>query len=518
MPNINIQSLEYSDSQSEMFDKINLNFDEIIEIHGGSQGRIGPTGGDGAIGDRGKPGPTGNTGVRGNRWFIDITQPSGPADTVIFGDYWVNRDSGIINIFTSSGWQPTGYTLSDGDAIFKNSESIFSTGITGSAISLNQIVPSDYLVIIADKTPGSGVLNQDLAKFLLSTDTTVNDSPILEFSKTNVEDGNIADYSQHPIFRWNNFTPTDDGLVLEIPGGSFIIGASGGSDIKFNEFIMNSPGTIAFNYGTTSGSGIYSTGGFEINAPSGQFSILSSNISITGGTSSISVPVQLNPSLPDGVYSTYLYSGGTAPALKTTRTGDTFSTLSHSIYNVSLESSNGGQRDFFIDTRGKIRTKKTETGISYANTTPGATSTITSPYTANTNWYMLTRAGTPIDTSVLQDGNTMVINPVVPTSGFIGIGIYTGSDYSLGTTGGIDRGESIDINVFVSPNDLGYPSNGITFIGKGTTSGNITNVVTLSDIASSLDLTIARGVTGDYITVFYRSYGINGGSGGSFTI
>lgn len=512
MPNINIQSLEYSDSQSEMFDKVNLNFDEIIEIHGGSQGRPGPTGADGAIGDRGKPGPTGNSGVRGNRWFIDISQPAGSGDMVIQGDYWVNRDSGIISIFTSSGWEPTGYSLSDGDSIFKNTESIFSTGITGSAISLNQVVPSDYLVIIADKTPGSGVLNESLSKFLLSTDTTVNDSPILEFSKTNVENGDISDYSQHPIFRWNNFTPTDNGLVLEIPGGAFVIGASGGSDIRFNEFIMNSPGNIAFNYGTTSGSGIYSTGGFEINAPSGQFSILSSNISITGGTSSISAPVQLNPSLPNGVYSTYLYSGGTAPALRTTRSGDTFSTLSHNVYNISLESSNGGQRDFFIDTRGKIRTKKTETGISYTNTTPGATSP------ANINWYMITRTGTPIDSSVLQDGNTMVINPVVPTSGFIGIGIYTGSDYSLGTTGGIDRGESIDINILISPNSVSFPSNGVTYIGTGTTSGSVTNIVSLSNIASSLDLTIARGVTGDNTTVFYRSYGINGGSGGSFTI
>ena len=512
MPNINIQSLEYSDSQSEMFDKVNLNFDEIIEIHGGSQGRPGPTGADGAIGDRGKPGPTGNSGVRGNRWFIDISQPAGSGDIVIQGDYWVNRDSGIISIFTPSGWEPTGYSLSDGDSIFKNTESIFSTGITGSAISLNQVVPSDYLVIIADKTPGSGVLNESLSKFLLSTDTTVNDSPILEFSKTNVENGDISDYSQHPIFRWNNFTPTDNGLVLEIPGGAFVIGASGGSDIRFNEFIMNSPGNIAFNYGTTSGSGIYSTGGFEINAPSGQFSILSSNISITGGTSSISAPVQLNPSLPNGVYSTYLYSGGTAPALRTTRSGDTFSTLSHNVYNISLESSNGGQRDFFIDTRGKIRTKKTETGISYTNTTPGATSP------ANINWYMITRTGTPIDSSVLQDGNTMVINPVVPTSGFIGIGIYTGSDYSLGTTGGIDRGESIDINILISPNSVSFPSNGVTYIGTGTTSGSVTNIVSLSNIASSLDLTIARGVTGDNTTVFYRSYGINGGSGGSFTI
>ena len=515
MPNLNIKSLDYSDPQSEMFDKINSNFDEIIEIHGGSQGRIGATGGDGAIGDRGNPGPTGNNGQRGSRWFIDISQPSGPGDTVLLGDYWVDRNSGEINIFTSSGWQPTGYGLSGGESIFKNSESLFNNGITGSAISLNQTTPSEYLVILADKTPASGILNEPLSKFMISTDTSVNDSPIMEFSKTNLEDGYISDYAKHPVFRWDTFSPTDNSMVIEIPGGSFVIGASGGMGMSFNEFNLNSPNLVSFNYGTTSSSGIYSNGGFDFNVPSGQFNILSQYMSVTGGTSSFNAPVQISPSLQAGVYNTFLYSGGTAPALRTTRLSDTFSTLSDSVYNISLETSGG--KEFFIDTRGKIKTKKTETGISYPSSSAAATSLV-SPYSTDTNWYLLTRTGTPIDSSVLQDGNTMVINPVVPTSGFIGIGIYTGSDYSWGTTGGLDPGQSIDVNILVSANTTSYPSNGITFIGKGTTSGDVSNIVTIPT-AYALDLTLSRGVTGsNNMTVFYRSYGINGGSGGSFVI
>lgn len=514
MSNTNIQSLEYSDSQSQMFDKINSNFDEIIEIHGGSQGRIGITGGEGAIGDRGKPGPTGNYGARGNRWFIDIYQPSGPGDTVMLGDYWVDRNSGGINRFSNNGWESTGYSIAGGDSVFKSSESIFTNGITGSAINLNQITPDEYLVVIADKSPDSGVLNEPLSKFMISTDTTINDSPILEFSKTDVETGLVADYSQHPIFRWDNYIPTDNGLVLEIPGGSFIIGASGGSSIKFNHLNINSPSSVIFNYGTTSGSGIYATGGFDINVPTGQFNMLSSFISITGGTASLNAPVQLIPSLQSGVYSTSLYTGGTAPAMKTSRTADTFSTLSDSVYNVSLETSGG--KEFFIDTRGKIKTKKTETGISYPGSNAGATSSVSS---VSVNWYFITRSGTPINSAVLQDGNTLVINPVVPTSGFVGIGIYSGSDYSWGTTGGLEKGQSIDVNVLLSPNKTSGSGSRIFCIGKGTTSGDVTSVATFPSNPTSLDLTISRGVTGsDTTTVFYRSYGINGGSGGSFIV
>ena len=69
MPNTNIQSLNYNDSQSSLIDKINNNFDEVVESHGGTKGNVGPTGPQGAIGEAGNRGPTGISGPRGNRWF-----------------------------------------------------------------------------------------------------------------------------------------------------------------------------------------------------------------------------------------------------------------------------------------------------------------------------------------------------------------------------------------------------------------------------------------------------------------
>jgi hypothetical protein len=46
----------------------------------------------------------------------------------------------------------------------------------------------------------------------------------------------------------------------------------------------------------------------------------------------------------------------------------------------------------------------------------------------------------------------------------------------------------------------------------------ITNKISLPFRATSVDFTIARGVTGGQVTtVYYTAYGLVGGSGGSFT-
>ena len=112
MPVTNIQYINGGDDESEFIDKVNSNFDEIIEAHGGSQGIVGPTGSIGAFGDSGIDGPTGVSGPRGTRWFAQSTQPSGSGNTVIEGDFWVDSLSGEIYEFTESGWTDTGYSIS----------------------------------------------------------------------------------------------------------------------------------------------------------------------------------------------------------------------------------------------------------------------------------------------------------------------------------------------------------------------------------------------------------------------
>ena len=103
MPITNIQYLDYNDSQSDAIDKLNYNFDEIIEANGGTQGITGPVGDTGPAGSKGPAGNTGATGIRGNRWFVNLTRPSGSYNTVMEGDFWIDSNDGKIYIFNESG-------------------------------------------------------------------------------------------------------------------------------------------------------------------------------------------------------------------------------------------------------------------------------------------------------------------------------------------------------------------------------------------------------------------------------
>ncbi len=520
MPITNIQYINSGDDESEFIDKVNHNFDEIIEAHGGSQGIVGPTGSIGAFGDSGIAGPTGVSGPRGTRWFAQSSQPSGSGDTVMEGDFWVETLSGDIYEFTESGWTATGYSISSGSSIFTSIQSSQIAGGTGNSVLLNQILPENYVFILADVIPSSGILNESLSKFVISSDTSVNDSPLLEFSRTDLENGTISDYSLHPTFEWLNFSSADRGMLLQIPGGAFYIGASGGFQTVSNSLtVSSSSGKFDVNYGTTSGSGIYSTGGININSPSGNFDFISPYFSVTGPSGSMNGPVissMLSSPSTINPYSVRLSSFGTGGALVSSRLGDTFNRLSHEVYHISLESSEG--KEFYIDTKGKIMTKKVYSPITYGNVYSSATGTVGSNLV---NWYTITApfASTGIK---LSSGNTMVITPYsIPTSSYIGIGISNIISNGLGTTGGIQNNESIDVSVYFSPNSTqtNY-SDGIKYIGKNISAiASTINVITLPFNAVSIDFTISRGVTGSASpSVYYRAYGPTGGSGGSFVL
>jgi hypothetical protein len=523
MPITNIQYINSGDDESEFIDKVNHNFDEIIEAHGGSQGIVGPTGSIGAFGDSGIDGPTGVSGPRGTRWFAQSVQPSGSGNTVMEGDFWVETSSGDIYEFTESGWTDTGYSISSDSSIFTTVQSSQIAGGTGNSVLLNQVLPENYVFILADVIPSSGVLNEGLSKFVISSDTSINDSPLLEFSRTDLENGTISDYSLHPTFEWLNFSSSDRGMLLQIPGGAFYIGASGGFQSIANALtITSSTSRFEVNYGTTSGSGIYSTGGININSPSGTFEFISPYFNLTGPSGSMNSPVISSmSSSPSSIlpYSVYLYSGGgsaTGDSLVTSRLGDTFDKLSHNVYHISLENSQG--KEFYIDTKGKILTRKIYSPITYGSVYSSATGTVGSNLV---NWYTITP---PFSSTGIRltSGNTMVLTPYsIPTSSYIGIGISNIVSNGLGTTGGIENNESIDVSVYFSPNSTqtNY-SDGIKYIGKNTSAiASTTNVITLPFNAVSIDFTISRGVTGSSSTsVYYRAYGPTGGSGGSFVL
>jgi len=518
MPNTNIQSLNYADNQSQLVDKLNNNFDEVVELHGGNQGTVGPTGDRGAIGDSGTFGPTGLDGARGTRWFVSSLSPAGYAQE---GDYWVNSVNSNIYTLELTGWNPTGYNIKSGSDLFRIDNFTYVGG-TGTAIQMSQVLPKNYLFILSDVTPENGVINELLSKFSISTDSTINDSPLLEFSRSDIADGSIADYSLHPFFYWPSSVPTDNSLAMAVPGGILDIGVSGGFESSFSSLKMESQKGTDIDYGVTSGSGIYATGGYSINS-TGQLNVTSKYINVSGVSGGFLEPVKSISTVASATPHTQITPSGTA-GFRSTRTGDTYSTLSQSIYHLTLENSTGKQ--VWLSTRGKLKMNKTFESISYPSINPGTTG-ISGGSSTIINWYFISRTSATVG-SPLNNGNTMIINPAIVSGQHVGLGLYNDSDYGWGGSGGLQMGESIDITVHNSSDSPTTSASGFKFIGVGTgASASCITKVTLPFLAPTVDLTIARGVTGtDVTTVYYRAYapwsltgaiGSTGGSGGSFT-
>ena len=525
MPNTNIQGLNYSDNQSQLVDKLNNNFDEIVELHGGSQGTLGPTGDRGAIGDSGTFGPTGLDGARGTRWFVSSIAPAGFAQE---GDYWINSATSDIYTLQLTGWNLTGYNLREGADLFRVDNFTYAGGSTyvggtGTAIQMSQVLPKNYLFILSDVTPENGVINELLSKFSISTDSTVNDSPLLEFSRSDLANGSIADYSLHPFFYWPSPIPTENSLGLVNPGGSIEIGASGGFVSNFNSLVMNSQKGTEIDYGVDSTSGIYSTGGYNISA-AGNFIVTSKYLNVSGLSGGFLNPLASISTLASSSPHIAITPSGTA-GFRSTRTGDTYNTLSQSVYHLTLENSTG--REFWLSTKGKLKMNKTIESITYPSQFPGTTG-ISGGSSTIINWYFISRTSSTVG-SPLDNGNTMIINPSIVSGQHVGLGLYNDPDFGWGGSGGLQMGESINITVHNSSDAApGTSATGFKFIGVGTgASASCVTKVTLPFLAPTIELTIARGVTGTAATtVYYRAYepwsstlsiGSTGGSGGSFT-
>ena len=229
MPVTNIRFINYSDGQNLAIDKINNNFDEIVESHGGSVGETGPSGDRGAIGSNGPIGSTGNDGPRGTRWFIQDLAPSSPfgsGNSVVYGDYWVNNTDSQIYQFGPSGWIDSGYSLSSSGNIFNDVDSYFTNGGTGISVKFDQPTPENCTFIISDRSPESGIINEKLAKFLISTDSAGDPSALLEFMKSDLILANPGNYALHHIDSLpGQLTATIQGESSELSTSSDLIEA-----------------------------------------------------------------------------------------------------------------------------------------------------------------------------------------------------------------------------------------------------------------------------------------------------
>lgn len=498
MPNTNIQFINYSDDQKQIVDKLNNNFDEIVELHGGTRGTTGPTGPRGSIGERGPVGITGIQGPRGTRWFVSSSAPVSFAQE---GDYWIDSTSSLIYKLYSSGWVFTGYSIGTSGSLFSLINSNYLPTGSGRAVVIDQVIPKNYLFILSDVSPESEILNELLSKFRISTDSLVNDSPLLEFSRSEMENGLVSDYSQHPVFYWPDPDPNSDSLGFRVPGGAFTISATGGFESSFDNFNVNSQSTANFNYGGLTGS-IFATGGYNFVTPS-EFNIVSQRLSITGGSGYFYDRISSQVTLDSATPHTQITSVGATSSMRSTRTGDNVSNLSYDVYHLNLESGSGSELS--LSTKGKLKTKKTTEGVTYSQNAPNY-----QVQSGATSWYFISRSSTPYTTlypSVPLDfGNTVIINPAVVTNTFIGVGLYNADDFSWGGSGGLQPGESIDISVYNSSDSSSSSVSGFKFIGVGTggAGGTASTLVTLPFFANAIDFTVARGVTGT--TVYWKAY------------
>jgi hypothetical protein len=100
---ITIQELLASDTISQVVDKINFNFDQLLLNGGGPVGPAGPLG---------PPGPIGGRGERGSEWYEGTANPNvvPPTLTPLTADYYL-QSNGDVWEFTGLTWTNTGINL-----------------------------------------------------------------------------------------------------------------------------------------------------------------------------------------------------------------------------------------------------------------------------------------------------------------------------------------------------------------------------------------------------------------------
>lgn len=106
---INLKELFSSDSQELVVDKLNFNFNKLLEL---GIGEIGPKGFAGSQGATGPIGISGPTGLRGNTWFVEaLTPPSiipDPNDPeyLLPGDFYLNSTTFEVFQWDGTQWSP----------------------------------------------------------------------------------------------------------------------------------------------------------------------------------------------------------------------------------------------------------------------------------------------------------------------------------------------------------------------------------------------------------------------------
>ena len=101
---INLKELFPADAQEITVDKLNFNFNKLLELGIGEQGLRGFSGVQGSPGPGGIPGPT---GIRGNAWFLDAVYDPNTltfTEPLIDGDFYLDSTTFTVWQYNGATW------------------------------------------------------------------------------------------------------------------------------------------------------------------------------------------------------------------------------------------------------------------------------------------------------------------------------------------------------------------------------------------------------------------------------
>jgi hypothetical protein len=268
MPSLNILTLNQGDTQADIRNKVNANFDSLVANGGGPQGVQGPQGERGPVGQVGPQGDPGQQGIRGTKWFVEASAPTGgTGDTILVGDFWIDTfNNNNIYEYSNSGWVWTGDSLQS-SGVFTLLPGISGPSSGMDAVVLNTPFPNLNTLVLSDAVSTTSTANPANAKLLISTDSD-NDFPLIEFAKTNATGiGTPADYNRHPQFRWLNPTQNNYNLLFSVPQDEMTFSAGGNLTLESTNSILNLNSSSDLKIESAAGMTINSAGNMDFNFP-----------------------------------------------------------------------------------------------------------------------------------------------------------------------------------------------------------------------------------------------------------
>jgi len=486
MPNLTILNLTPGDSQQDIINKVNANFDALVSNGGGPEGPQGSIGEPGAIGPIGPKGDPGQQGTRGTKWFVDLSEPTGgPGNEILEGDYWIDSTDNSIYVFTSGGWVDTGDDL--------QAEELFSvvTGISGPTGNRNAIVfsgafPSNQTLVLSDSISSTSTANPTYSKLLISTNGN-NDFPILEFAKTNaVGVGTPADFNRHPQFRWLNPATQNYNLLFSVPQDTFTLRAGGNLSLTSTSSSVNINGSSGVNITSGSALNVNANSGMTFSAGTSLMTFTSQNFNISSTEFTSTIPFSVTSSTTGFAFSVINNSASGNGLIVTTS--------STSSSNFLMNLSSGGTSRFFVRGDGKTFATKISTTFSqYTSSSPNFNVT----YFGGTQISFFT-----IGTNLVT-GNTLVTNLTPTGGGYVrSLAIPVGGTAANSWTSLLANNESIQIRIMSSG-----ATNTIRAIGAqtGATAPLEAQSVLFASATNFLDLTIIRNSGVNDFRVYYTT-------------